>query len=218
MRTGDNVRLRADGRFEARYAKGRNDQGRIIYGCCYGKTYDEAVSKRQEALRKNICVREMKLLILGAGSHGHEVKELAESLHIFREIAFLDDDPAKAATLGPCKEFAQYVDRFPIAIPAVGDRAVRMRWLNELAQAGFVLPVLIHPSAVVSPSARIGYGTVICARAAVGSGAVVGSGCIISSSATIDRDMVILEGTHIPCGQAVSAKTRINQEGVLFYG
>ena len=204
MRTGDNVRQRADGRFEARFPKGRDAQGKLIYGCCYGKTYEEAVRKRQEALRKNIYVREMKLLILGAGSHGHEVKEIAESLHVFREIAFLDDDLTKPMVLGPCKGFAQYIDRYPIAIPAVGDRAVRMRWLSELVQAGFVLPVLIHPSAVVSPSACIGYGSVICARAAVGSGAVIGSGCIISSSATIDRNAVLPDGIHIDCGQVIS--------------
>lgn len=92
---------------------------------------------------------------------------------------------------------------YPVAIAAVGDQALRMRWMGDLAREGFVLPVLIYPSAVVSPSARLGYGSVVCARASVGSGAVVGAGCIISSGATIDRNAVIQDGTHIDCGQVV---------------
>lgn len=206
MRTGDNIRQRADGRFEARYPKGRDQRGRIIYGCCYGRTYEEAAEKREAILSQIRPAREMNLLILGAGSHGAELGELARSLNVFRRIEFLDDDPAKEA-MGPCADLARYVHEYPIAIPAVGDHDLRMRWLEELAGAGFVLPVLIHPGAVVSPSASIGYGTVICARAAVGAGAVIGKGCIISSGATIDRNVIIPDGVHINCGQVVTANS-----------
>lgn len=205
MRTGSNIRQRADGRFEARYPKGRDQRGRIIYGCCYGRTYEEAAEKREAILSQTRPAREMNLLILGAGSHGQEVRELAQSLNLFRRIAFLDDSAEKTEVIGPCADLARYVHEYPIAIPAVGDHDLRMRWLEELAGAGFVLPVLIHPGAVVSPSAAIGYGTVICARATVGAGAVIGKGCIISSGATIDRGVVVPDGTHIDCGRVVTA-------------
>ena len=207
MRTGDNIRQRADGRFEARYPKGRDEKGRLIYGCCYGRTYEEAAEKREAILRQAQPVREMNLLILGAGSHGTELRELARSLNVFRRVEFLDDDPAKGA-LGPCKNLERYVQEFPIAIPAVGNRELRMRWMAELAQAGFVLPVLIHPTAVVSANAVIGYGTVVAARATVSPGAVVGKGCIISSGATIDRNVTIPDGTHVDCGRVVTASIR----------
>lgn len=203
MRKGDNVRLRADGRYEARYIKSRDGLGRIIYGYCYGRTYEEAAMKRQERLRRCVSVREMNLLILGAGSHGQEVMELAQRLNVFRRIAFLDDDPAKEAVLGRCEKLERWTAEYPVAVPAVGDRALRMRWLTELAAAGFVLPVLIHPDATVSSSATIGYGTVICARAAVGSGAKIGAGCIVSSAAAIDRYVTLPDGTHVDCGQVV---------------
>lgn len=217
MRTGDNIRLRTDGRYEARYIKGRDSQGHAVYGSCYGKTQEEAAWKREAAVRKLAVVREMNLLILGAGSHGQEVRELAESLRVFRKIAFLDDDD-KSEAIGPCREFRRYVEEYPIAIPAVGNRALRLRWMGELSIAGFILPVLIHPSATVSPSAEIGNGTVVCARAVVGPGAKVGRGCIISGGAAIDRGAEVSNGTHIICGQAVTAGMKIDQEGVLLYG
>lgn len=212
MRTGSNIRQRTDGRFEARYAKGRDIHGRIIYGYCYGKTWEEAAQKREEALRRSVVIREMNLLILGAGSHGREVRELAESLRIFQKIAFLDD--AKPGVLGPCQNLEKYVEKYPVAIPAVGNQVLRMRWMMELARAGFILPVLIHSGAMVSASAEIGYGTVICAQATIGAGARIGRGCIISSGATVDRDVKVSDGTYIGCGQVVTANTHAAQEGL----
>ena len=206
MREGANIRQRADGRFEARYIKGRDERGRALYGSCYGRTYEEAAGKREEALRRSVRVRELNLLILGAGSHGREVMELARSLNVFRRVGFLDDRAPEA--LGPCRAFERWEEEWPCAVAAVGDWSVRKRWLEELAGAGFVLPVLIHPSATVSPSAELGYGTVVCARAVVGPGSNIGRGCIISGGAVIDRDAEVPEGTHIACGQTVGAGKR----------
>jgi len=56
MRTGENIYKRKDGRWEARYCKGRNSSGRIIYGSCYGKTYTEAKAKMEtvkQRIQKN---------------------------------------------------------------------------------------------------------------------------------------------------------------------
>lgn len=47
---GENIYKRKDGRWEARYEKGRNEKGRIIYGSVYGKTYHEAREKKQQIL------------------------------------------------------------------------------------------------------------------------------------------------------------------------
>ncbi len=211
MRTGDNIRLRKDGRYEARYPRGRDQQGRIIYGCCYGRTLEEAVRKREEVLRINLRPRELNLLILGAGSHGREVQELAQKLNVFRKIAFLDDDITKAGVLGPCSDVEQYLEEYPAAVPAVGESLLRMRWMEILTYARFALPVLIHPDSVVSPSAVLGCGTVVCARAVVGAGACVGRGCIISSGATIDRDVQLPDGTHIDCGRVVTGTMKIEK-------
>lgn len=206
MRTGDNIRQRADGRYEARYPKGRNAQGRLLYGCCYGRSYEEAAQKREAALRAGKSVREMNLLILGAGGHGEVVRELAESLGVFRKIAFLDDNPENPLGLGKCGDCARFLEEYPIAVPSVGDGALRMQWISMLGAAGFVLPVLVHPTAVVSPNATVGYGTVVEARATVGPGAVLGCGCIISSGATIDRNVALPDGTHVDCGRVITAK------------
>ena len=45
-RKGENIYKRKDGRWEARYEKGRNSQGQIIYGSLYGKSYREVREKK----------------------------------------------------------------------------------------------------------------------------------------------------------------------------
>ncbi|WP_258379257.1 hypothetical protein [Enterococcus plantarum] len=42
---GENIYKRKDGRWEGRYRKGRNKEGRIVYGYVYGKQYNEAKEK-----------------------------------------------------------------------------------------------------------------------------------------------------------------------------
>ncbi|MGN1450934.1 MAG: site-specific integrase, partial [Eubacteriales bacterium] len=49
MRTGENIFKRKDGRWEARYRKGRDASGKLVYGFCYGKTYSEAKIRMEEA-------------------------------------------------------------------------------------------------------------------------------------------------------------------------
>ena len=68
MRTGVNIRKRKDGRYEARYPKGRDAAGKLLYGYCYGHSFEEAREKRDRIMAQR--PREMNLLILGAGGHG----------------------------------------------------------------------------------------------------------------------------------------------------
>lgn len=49
-RRGENIRKRADGRWEARYIRSRTPDGRAEYGYVYARTYAEARQKKQEAL------------------------------------------------------------------------------------------------------------------------------------------------------------------------
>lgn len=59
---GENIRKRKDGRWEARYEKGRLPDGRIQYGYLYARTYEEVKKKKtlilqQSGFRKSICSR-----------------------------------------------------------------------------------------------------------------------------------------------------------------
>lgn len=53
MAKKENIHLRKDGRYEARYAKGRDASGKLIYGFCYGRTMEEAREKAAAARKKH---------------------------------------------------------------------------------------------------------------------------------------------------------------------
>ncbi len=216
MRSGENIRLRIDGRYEARYIKDRDQNGKIIYGYCYGKTYDEALQKRNAIIGVIIepqtkvipLAKRMNLLILGAGGQGLVVKEIAQSIGIFHKIAFLDDNLENSHVIGKCEDCTEFLSEYPIAIPSVGNCELRMKWIHMLAKEGFIIPTLVSPTATLSPSAQIDYGTLIEPKVTIGANAQIGVGCIISSGAIVDRDVTLENGTHIDCGVAVKKKSR----------
>lgn len=193
MRKGDNIRLRSDGRYEARYIKGRDDSGKAIYGYSYGKTQEEAAAKREKQLEKDAVPKEMNLLILGAGSHGLDVYEISKSLRVFKKIDFLDDDPKRTRAMGEWKMAEELVEEYPVAIVAVGDEGIRREWTKKLSVYGYCTPTLIHPTAFIPEDTEIGVGTVICARVTVGPGVKIGNGCIVTSGSTIPRNTEITD-------------------------
>ena len=50
---GTNIYKRKDGRWEARYLKSINQDGKRIYGSVYGKTFDEAKRKQEEVIQNH---------------------------------------------------------------------------------------------------------------------------------------------------------------------
>ena len=220
MKTGPNIRKRSDGRFEARYQKRRDEAGRIVYGYCYGKTYEEAENKRNAMLGSasgsfdpetgRRIPRRMNLLILGAGSQGPVVKEIAEAIGIFDEIAFLDDDPNNKLAIAPLKDMPKLRYHFPLMIPSFGDSFLRERYLSEIDRLGVLAPSLIHPSVTLSPNAKLGRAVVIEARCIVSAGAVIGKGAILSSASVIESNASLGKFVHVGSSSTVAKNAVIN--------
>ena len=193
LKSGDNVRLRSDGRYEARYQTGRDVNGTIIYGCCYGKTYEEAVEKRdyQLMIAAKKKRKKMNLLILGAGAQGLEILDIAKNLRLFSKIDFLDDNPQLTNVIGKWKDVGKFAEEYPIAIIAVADEEIRRVWMERITDMGFIIPTLVHPTAYVPEGTWIGEGSVICARSTIATGVSIGKGCIVTSGSTVPKSTKI---------------------------
>ena len=135
--------------------------------------------------------KRMNLLILGAGSQGSVVKEIADAMGVFHNIAYLDDDPKNKLAIDRCGSYEKYINRFPIAIPSFGNCELRAQWADKLEKAGFILPLLIHPMATVSPSATLAEAVVIEAKAIIAAGVHVGRNCIISAGAVLEKSSTV---------------------------
>lgn len=166
---------------------------------------------------KRAVKKQLNLLILGAGSHGHNVRETAQKLGIFHEIKFLDDNIEGKDILDRCKNSSRYVDCFPCAFVAIGNNEIRKHYIDKLRNEGYLIPKIIHPDATVSQNAVIGDGTVVLAQATVDA-AVIGENCIIASNALVSRGAVIGNGAHIDCGGIVLKNSQVPERTMIGSG
>lgn len=132
-----------------------------------------------------------RLVILGAGGYGHTVADVAHQLGYSTIV--LDD----SLSAHPLSTFSSYVDENTSFIPAFGNNAFRMEWINRIEESGGQLATLIHPTAYVSPTATINPGTVILPHAIVNTDVEVGKGCIINLGAIVDHGCILEEGVHL---------------------
>ena len=123
-----------------------------------------------------------KLLILGAGGFGQMVKETAVSLG-YGEVVFLDDAAKGADVIGKCCDYAKSMENFRVAVAAFGNNNTRLYWTDKLLEEGYQVPAIIHPSAVISPSAVLESGCFVMQRAVVNTHSRIGRAALINSGA-----------------------------------
>ena len=148
------------------------------------------------------------LLILGAGGFGHMIQETAKLLG-YEKAVFLDDAVRDPDVVGKCCDYESFLGQYDTAVAALGDNNMRLHWTEKLMEAGYDVPAIIHPSAVVSPSASVGKGSFIMQRAIVNTHTVVEHGVLINSGAVVDHDSYVERGAHIGLGSVVKANCRI---------
>src|SRR5690606_24447728 len=146
-----------------------------------------------------------RLAILGASGHGKVVADCAE-LSGWESVSFFDDAwPEKQSNgawpvVGDTAALLACVTDFDGVLVAIGNNSVRAAKLRALSEQGAVLPVLVHPAAVVSRYAVIGSGSVLFAGAVVNVDCRIGIGAIINTGATVDHDCVLGDAVHVSPG------------------
>jgi sugar O-acyltransferase (sialic acid O-acetyltransferase NeuD family) len=162
------------------------------------------------------------LLILGAGGHARVLAETALASGRFVSVAFLDDRCTGPAQLPPVLGWpvlgplAQALEsstqqQFAAAVVAIGHAVTRLRWVDQLQAAGYPLPVVVHPTAWVSPSAQIGAGSVVFAQAVLQAQAVIGRGAILNTGCSVDHDALLGDGVHICPGARLAGEVQVGQ-------
>ena len=153
----------------------------------------------------------MNLLIIGAGSFSTEIEEMARLLG-YDDIAFLDDNPDKAKAhpvIGTMKDIEKYRYQYDNAIVALGNNKNRFHYHTTLEEFGYNIPVLIHPTAYVSPDAIIAQGCIIRTFAVVGRYAELGKAVILNIGAKVDHHCVIGDGSHLLINSVVRASKAV---------
>ncbi|ARU26799.1 acetyltransferase [Cellvibrio sp. PSBB006] len=168
-----------------------------------------------------------KLLIFGAGGYGHSVAEavLINSLLNTEVLGFVDDSYSECKqvwdlpVVGDTKDLFRYhrlgADK---VIVAIGNNTVRAELQARLIDNGFELETVIHPQAIVSPSAVIGVGCTIMAGAIVGTESRLGEGVIVNAGAVVDHHCQVGDFGHLGVGTTMAGGARLGVGAWLHTG
>ena len=148
------------------------------------------------------------LLILGAGGFGQMVKETAMALG-YEKVMFLDDAAKDEDVIGMCCDYVLKHEDYSEAVAAFGNNKTRLFWTDKLLEEGYNVPSIVHPSAIVSPSAVLEPGCFIMQRAVVNTHTKIERAALINSGAVVDHDSCVCAGAHIGLGSVVKANCTI---------
>lgn len=148
----------------------------------------------------------MKCVLLGAGGHG---RVLIEAFQPKTFDGILDARPGLGSVAGvPVLGDDEMLPRlaglgfthFVIGLGSTADCSARARLYESAVQAGLSAAEVIHSSAWISPSASLGSGCQVLARAVVHVSAKLGENVLVNTGAVIEHDCQIAAHCHIATG------------------
>ncbi|MBM3553955.1 MAG: hypothetical protein FJX47_00195 [Alphaproteobacteria bacterium] len=163
------------------------------------------------------------LVLVGAGGHGKVVADALAAMG--RRIAgYVDRREVEwpkvrrvATTEG---ELDPRSHEIVIGLGGVTPDALARRLVvvEALLRRGFSVPVVAHPAAWVSPSARLEAGTVVLAGAMVQAAAVIGHGVIVNTRAVVEHDAVLGDGAQVAPGAIVLGGATVGRASMIGAG
>lgn len=170
------------------------------------------------------------LIIWGSSGHAKVLAEIAQ-LAGARVIGLFDRDSGQQSALPgvPVHHGEDALHRFVESLPdrnvvaaitAIGGErgADRLHYLAMFRKLGLVTPSAIHPTAWVSPGARLGANCQVLAKAAIGVDVILGDACIVNTSASVDHECRLGDGVHIGPGAHLSGCVEVGANAFVGTG
>lgn len=98
---------------------------------------------------------------------------------------------------------------FLIALGQIKSPEPRIRLYERLRELGAQMPVVVAPTAHVSPHAVIGEGSIVMHMVMVGPGVRIGANCIVNTRALVEHDAEVGDHCHVATGALVNGDCRV---------
>lgn len=132
------------------------------------------------------------MILYGASGHGKVIIDILEANNTPIDY-IVDDNPQVNEVLG--YEVRRNTGSYDEAIISIGSAEIRRNIVESIDVKKY--PVAMHPTAVVSPRAKIGEGTVVMQGAIIQTCVEIGKHCIINTGASVDHECRIGDYVHI---------------------
>ncbi len=168
------------------------------------------------------------LIIYGGGGHAKALIDVIRAIGGYQIVGVLDDNPALRGellgvpVLGGAEQlpllYQQGIRLAVNAVGGIGNVKIRIQIFERLAQAGFTFPALVHPRAVVEPSASLNAGVQVFPLAYVGSEAITGFGTIINTGAIISHECSLGDFVNISPGAILAGQVQVESGALIGMG
>ena len=154
--------------------------------------------------------------IYGCGGAGRESKEIAELLGLWKEIVFIDDAYSDDIYEGIRRlnhdEFVSQFSKKDVQIViSLGEPELKVKIFERLKKEGYSFANLIHPSATISPSSRLGKGLIVKPHALISTNAVIGDNVSIEENGIVGHDSIIEDHCQISANVVIAGGCRVGR-------
>ncbi|MFC0407309.1 acetyltransferase [Roseomonas elaeocarpi] len=162
-------------------------------------------------------------VLIGAGGHAAALIEVIRAAGLLHPVGCLDQS-ATAPVLGvpvigdEARLEALRHEGVAAVVVCIGHNATRLRWIGRARALGYALPVVAHPAAILSPSARLGAGSVVLPRAVLGARALAGEGTILNTGTIVEHDCELGHGVHVAPGAVLGGGVRVGDGALIGIG
>ncbi len=149
-----------------------------------------------------------KISLFGGGAHAKVVIDCLEQKAQYEVTTILDDFPAvtKMINYEVRKKNDTHSYENEVDIISITNGPIRKKIASNL-RCDFI--TTIHPTAIVSPYARLGVGTQILAGAIVNTGTDIANHCIVNTGTVVEHDCVIGDFVHLAPNTSIGGGTKI---------
>lgn len=167
-----------------------------------------------------------QVVILGAGAAARRINYFLSYTSEIEVVGFTDPDSCKWGTeiygkpvLGGDEVILDlYAKGVRHTIVGVGDPGLRSKLRKLAVESGFELINAIHPSAIVSPTARVGKGVILAEGAIVSDNPIVEDNTWIGLGALIGHDTRMGMDGLVGGRAAVGSGTEVGQRVLIGWG
>ncbi|OAS17195.1 acetyltransferase [Paenibacillus oryzisoli] len=163
----------------------------------------------------------MNIVVIGEGGHSKVIRDIIRSKPLNQIVAMLDDKYSELTYRegmyqGPISAAHQLRDlgRELKWVVAIGNNEIRKSIVMKLGLPYEDYVTLIHETAVISPSATLGHGSVIMANAVIHADAHIGHHTVMNTGSIVEHDCQIADYVHI-APRATLTGAVVIQEGSM---
>ena len=170
----------------------------------------------------------VRVLGLGAGGHAAVVIEALRAMGGYEIVGLTDPrrelwgssllDVPIVGDDGELAEYHRTVSHAFIGLGGASDTGPRRRLYELARENGFDMVSVVHPTAVVSSSARVGDGAMLLALAVVNANSELGDDVLVNTGAIVEHDCRIGDHVHVASGARLASAVVVGPEAHIGAG